>query len=116
MGTSKNEIPLDSSNYFIPVSVLCDRKLALFETMVEYLKDMKGLTYHEIAVITNRDDRLFGLYIIEQKRRETVLELNRKKILMVWMAVTVNETKPLSFYACNNCAEFYVCFFFRIFI
>jgi hypothetical protein len=69
---NSEEIALDSSNYFIPVSVLCDRKLALFETMVEYLKDMKGLTYHEIAKITNRDDRtIWTVYNRAKKKRQS---------------------------------------------
>ena len=41
----------------IPSSIFLDRTLSVLEIMVEYLKEKKGLTYHEIAVFLNRDDR-----------------------------------------------------------
>jgi len=41
----------------IPSLVLRDRKISVLESIVEYLKDEKKLTYHEIAVMLNRDDR-----------------------------------------------------------
>jgi len=31
--------------------------LSVLEVMVEYLKEKEGLSYHEIASLTNRDDR-----------------------------------------------------------
>lgn len=70
MVNSGREVALDSSNYFIPLSVLCDRDLSLFETMIEHLKENKGLTYHEIAVLTNRDDRtIWTVYNRAKKKR-----------------------------------------------
>ena len=41
----------------IPSLVLRDRRISVLEAIVEYLKDEKKLTYHEIAVMLNRDDR-----------------------------------------------------------
>lgn len=41
----------------IPVEVLQDRSLSVLESITEYLKDKKNMTYHEIAVMLNRDDR-----------------------------------------------------------
>ncbi len=41
----------------IPTLVLRDRRISVLEGIVEYLKDEKKLTYHEIAVMLNRDDR-----------------------------------------------------------
>jgi hypothetical protein len=41
----------------IPTFVFKDRSVAVFESLVEYLKDHKGLTFHEIAVMLNRNDR-----------------------------------------------------------
>jgi len=41
----------------VPLLVLRDRRVSVLEGIVEYLKDEKGLTYHEIAVMLNRDDR-----------------------------------------------------------
>lgn len=41
----------------IPVSIFSDRSLASLEVVVEYLKEIKNLSYHEIAVLLNRNDR-----------------------------------------------------------
>lgn len=41
----------------IPAHIFRDRSLSVLEVLVEYLKERKGLTYHEIAVMLNRDDR-----------------------------------------------------------
>jgi hypothetical protein len=41
----------------IPSGIFLDRTLSVLETIVEYLKEKKGLTYHEIAIFLNRDDR-----------------------------------------------------------
>ena len=41
----------------IPLGVLRDRRISVLESIVEYLKDEKGLTYHEIDVFLNRNDR-----------------------------------------------------------
>ncbi len=41
----------------IPLLVLRDRGLSVLEAIVEYLKDEKRLTYQEIALMLNRNDR-----------------------------------------------------------
>lgn len=41
----------------IPSSILKDRSLSVLEAIVEYLREEKGLTFHRIAVLLNRDDR-----------------------------------------------------------
>ena len=41
----------------IPISAFKNRKLGMLESCVVYLKDKCKLSYHEIAVLLNRDDR-----------------------------------------------------------
>ena len=41
----------------IPSIILKNRNLSVLESIVVFLKDQKNLTYHEIAVLLNRDDR-----------------------------------------------------------
>ena len=41
----------------IPNYILQDRTLSILEAIVEYLFNIKRLSYHEIAVLINRDDR-----------------------------------------------------------
>ncbi|NQU79472.1 hypothetical protein HQ545_06920 [Candidatus Woesearchaeota archaeon] len=41
----------------IPIDIFKNRTLAPLESITSYLKDNKGLSFHEIAVLLNRDDR-----------------------------------------------------------
>jgi len=41
----------------IPVSVFDTDKLSSLEIIVKYLKENRGKSYHEIAILLNRDDR-----------------------------------------------------------
>jgi DNA-binding NarL/FixJ family response regulator len=54
----------------IPVSVLSDRSVAILESLVEYMKDSLGLSYHQIAEMLNRDDRtIWTCYHRAKKKR-----------------------------------------------
>ena len=58
------------SNYSIPLVVLHDRKLSVLENIVSYLKDTFGLSYHNIAILLNRDDRtIWTVYQRSKKKR-----------------------------------------------
>ena len=46
-----------SSAYNIPVSILKNRKKSVLENLVFYLKQNFNLTYHNIAILLNRNDR-----------------------------------------------------------
>ena len=55
----------------LPTFIFRDRKVAVLEAIVEYLKDEKKLTYHEIAVMLNRDDRtIWTCYKRAKKKRK----------------------------------------------
>jgi hypothetical protein len=41
----------------IPLFIFRDRKVAGLECMTEYLHDVKKVSFHEIAILFNRDDR-----------------------------------------------------------
>ena len=71
-GIDLKEIKEDTS-VIIPSSIFVDRSLAPLESITEYLIDSEGLTYHEIAVILNRDDRtIWTCYNRAQKKRQTI--------------------------------------------
>jgi predicted transcriptional regulator len=54
----------------VPLSVLTDRKLSILEVIVEYLHEKKSLSFHEIAVLTKRDDRtIWTCYNRAKKKR-----------------------------------------------
>jgi hypothetical protein len=41
----------------IPTSIFLDRTISVLEAITKYLKEERNLTYHQIAVLLNRDDR-----------------------------------------------------------
>ena len=41
----------------IPSNIFKNRSLSILEALVEYLKEKRSLTYHEIAELLERDDR-----------------------------------------------------------
>ena len=49
----------DSEEEFvkIPTYIFRDRSVAVLECMVEFMKDKRQLSYHQIALMLNRDDR-----------------------------------------------------------
>ena len=54
----------------VPNKVFKDRTVSVLEALVEYLKD-KGLSYHEIGMMLNRDERtIWTCYNRLQKKRE----------------------------------------------
>jgi len=55
----------------VPVKIFQDRTLAPLEAISIFLKDKKGLTYHQIAEYTNRDDRtIWTCYNRGKKKQE----------------------------------------------
>jgi DNA-directed RNA polymerase specialized sigma24 family protein len=55
-------------NIPIPSNIFIDRSISVLEAIVKYLKEKKGLTYHEIAVLLNRDDRT--IWTVYQRARK----------------------------------------------
>ena len=61
----------------IPSIIFKDRTLSVLEIISEYLKEEKGLTYHEIAEVLNRDDRtIWTCYNRSKKKRNTEKKIN----------------------------------------
>jgi len=56
------------TNIPIPSKIFTDRSLSVLEAIVKYLKEKKGMTYHEIAVLLNRDDRT--IWTVYQRARK----------------------------------------------
>ncbi len=64
------EHTLSNTTILVPSTVFCDRSLSFLESLVEYLKSQLQLTYHEIAVLTNRDERnIWTLHDRAQRKR-----------------------------------------------
>ena len=55
----------------IPIRILRDRSLSVLETIVEFLKENKELSFHEIGVLLNRDERnIWTVYNRAKKKRK----------------------------------------------
>ena len=63
-------ITLPEFPFEVPTSIWHDDKLSVLEALVSYLKDEKELTYHEIGVLLNRDERnVWTVYNRTRKKR-----------------------------------------------
>ena len=66
----KEKLIAAESKFFIPVSILTDRKLSVLEAIVSYLKDNFNLRYSEIATLLNRDERnVWAVYSRYKKKK-----------------------------------------------
>ena len=58
---SKKKLPgklkAKETYYFVPVSIFANREISAFEALATYLRDFYKLSYHEIALLLQRDDR-----------------------------------------------------------
>ena len=74
----EKEIKLTNNEFLdfdlvIPSHVLRDRDLSALETIIEYLKEVRKMTYHEISVLLNRDERnIWTIYNRAKKKRNQV--------------------------------------------
>lgn len=60
----------EGGEVLIPSTIFLDRNISVLEAVVEYLKDKKEMSYHEMAVLLNRDDRtIWTCYNRVQKKR-----------------------------------------------
>ncbi len=59
------------SSVLIPSNIFKDRNLAVLESLVEYLKEIRGFSFHEIGVLLNRDERnIWTVYSRAKKKRK----------------------------------------------
>lgn len=59
-----------SSNFLIPSFIFHDERLSVLEAIVAYLKEKENLTYHEIGLVMNRDERnVWTEYARSKKKR-----------------------------------------------
>jgi hypothetical protein len=54
----------------VPIDLFSQRDVGLLESLVEYLKEHRNMTYHEMAVLLNRNDRtIWTAYNQVKKKR-----------------------------------------------
>jgi hypothetical protein len=71
----------------IPTSIFLNRNLGVLESLVKYLKEEQKLTYHEIGMLLNRDERViwvsYNKAIKKVKSRFTIGKPN------CWISISV---------------------------
>lgn len=81
----------------IPIQVLFDRHVSCFEAVIEYLKEEKNLTYHQIAMLTNRNDRtIWTIYSRAKKKREGAARVYELKKRLVKIPVDIFTDRKVS--------------------
>ena len=61
---------METKDVQIPSSVFRDRSASVLEVLVEYLKEKRDMSLHEIALLLNRDDRtIWTVYNRIKKKR-----------------------------------------------
>jgi hypothetical protein len=66
----KEPLPVEISQYSIPLTIFQDRNLAVLETITTYLKDECNLRYCQIARLLNRDDRTIWTVYKRAKQKQ----------------------------------------------
>lgn len=67
----KEKLSVKESKFFIPVSVLTNRKFSVLESIAHYLKNNFNLRYSEIAALLNRDERnIWTVYNRAMKKKK----------------------------------------------
>jgi DNA-binding NarL/FixJ family response regulator len=78
----------------VPTTIFCDRSLSFLEALVEYLKEQLNLSYHEIAVLTNRDERnIWTLYRrAESKRASSAPATKKAPFIQIPLSVVTDRS------------------------
>jgi len=63
------KLKVDNSSISIPLSIFSDEKFSPLEAVVVHLKDQQQLSFHEIAVILERDDRTIWTTYTRARRK-----------------------------------------------
>lgn len=72
--------PIKLSASCLPLDILIDRKLAVLEAVVVYLKDNSGKSYHKVGEMLNRNERtVWTVYNRAQKKLKSRKSKVRKK-------------------------------------
>jgi hypothetical protein len=47
----------EGGEVLIPSNIFVDRSISVLEAVTEYLKEQRNMSYHEIGILLNRDER-----------------------------------------------------------
>jgi len=85
-----------STDILIPSTIFCDRSLSFLESLIEYLKEQLNLSYHEIATLTNRDERNIWTLYNRAGRKRDEREPIEKKAPVIQIPLSVVTDRSIS--------------------
>lgn len=75
------EKTLKKEEILIPISIFKNKELSAFEAICKYLKEELRFSYHQIAILLDRDDRtIWSSYNEAVKKRKERLEVRKSRI------------------------------------
>ena len=81
----------------VPVTVLFDREVSCFEAIIEYLKEERNLSYRQIAMLTNRNDRtIWTVYNRAKKKRQGIARVYELKKRMLRVPASIFTDRNVS--------------------
>jgi len=81
----------------VPVTVLFDREVSCFEAIIEYLKEERNLSYRQIAMLTNRNDRtIWTVYNRAKKKRQGAARVYELKKRMLRVPASIFTDRNVS--------------------
>lgn len=67
----KSKFTIKDQKILVSISIFSNRKFSILESLVKFLKEEHNMTYHEIAVLLNRNDRtIWTVYSRVKKKAE----------------------------------------------
>jgi len=80
----------------IPLSAFSNEKLSSLEIIVKYLKENQGKTYHQIAVLLNRDDRtIWSTYNNSIKKHKQSLKIRESEVFIPFEIFSLRKLSVL---------------------
>ncbi len=81
----------------VPSYIFVDRDLAPLESVAEYLKEEKGLTYHEIAVLVGRNDRtIWTTYNRAKKKRQAIPKADPPSVEIIDIPLSIFKNRDFA--------------------
>ncbi|MBS3097695.1 hypothetical protein J4209_02760 [Candidatus Woesearchaeota archaeon] len=95
-GTKRLDETIAFPRIAIPQSIFKDRTIAVLEALTEYLKDSLNMTYHEIAVLTARNDRTIWTAYNRAKQKRKIKPIMPRERAILTIPFSIFKDRELS--------------------
>lgn len=96
----------EDKEILVPSFILRDRNLGILESVTKYLKEELNLTYHKVAILLNRDDRVvwvtYNKAIKKKKEKFVVAEPNYWLPVSIFAETSLGPLEAISEYLVDD--------------